>query len=89
MQLCPKCGYAMDAHTGTAGNKEPPRPGDIGVCVGCMSPFIFDENLKLREPTDAEMDAIPKDIMVKIRFAKTVKKIMDETIFKPKQRTRQ
>jgi hypothetical protein len=88
MTLCPKCGYAMDAHTyALDGDREvKPRPGDIGVCFGCFEPLIFGDDLKLRAPKPGEVEEMPEDLVIKLQFIQTVRKITEMN--KPKTRAR-
>jgi len=91
MQLCPKCGYAMDAHSPTKdGDPRPPHEGDIGVCVECLTTLVFDKNLRLREATPADEAGVPEDIIMKLRALKTMKMVMGmELGIKPEKGTRQ
>lgn len=47
VQLCPKCGYTLDAATKVEGTKGAPEPGDLTVCLGCASVLQFGPELKL------------------------------------------
>ena len=47
---CCECGQQLD---GAAGH-ERPSPGDYSMCVYCTSLNIFDDDLRLRRPTDEE-----------------------------------
>ena len=54
--FCPFCGHTLDA--ATAGPMTPeatPGPGDVTLCVGCVNVLIFDDDLKARKPTPAEL----------------------------------
>lgn len=48
---CLSCSEIIDAATGPGS----PSPGDISVCAHCGHVTVFDDNLKLRAPTDAEV----------------------------------
>jgi hypothetical protein len=43
----------LDAGTSITG-KEPPRLGDASICFYCGNLMIFDSDMSLRHPTDAE-----------------------------------
>ena len=52
---CPLCGHWLDAATAGPSNPDAtPKPGDITVCIQCVSVLVFDEDLRVRVPTDAE-----------------------------------
>lgn len=78
MQLCPKCGYAMDAHSNTSSrDKRPPIPGDIGVCFQCFETLVFDENMKLQTASADDLEKISEEMVMKLRAMQTMKKLMD------------
>lgn len=51
---CPNCGEIHDGALNAEGNRKP-KWGDIFICIECHHIGIFDNNLQLRNPTDAEM----------------------------------
>lgn len=72
--LCPHCGHTLDHHTDAIkSGKSKPSPGDIGICVGCYSPLVFDNDLKLRAASDDEIGEIPAEILEKLFMAKLLK----------------
>jgi hypothetical protein len=54
---CTGCGHALTASSGV-GNDDVPDPGSVSICVYCGKMTVFDENLMLREPTEAERKEI-------------------------------
>lgn len=43
--LCPHCGHLLDAATGLeAGTK--PSPGDFSICLSCIEPLRFNDDLR-------------------------------------------
>jgi hypothetical protein len=57
LNACLNCGYEMDAATATnpAYEMEPPKPGDIAICLKCAHIHAFADDLTVRELTDAEV----------------------------------
>lgn len=59
---CVRCGYVMDMATSL---EDPevnlPNPGDISLCLKCGLLSIFDQNLKLRPPSDEEITNLLKN----------------------------
>ena len=47
---CCACGTTLDGAAGRAA----PKPGDFSICIYCGALSVFDEDLKLREPTQEE-----------------------------------
>lgn len=45
-----------------------PKPGDIGICFYCHTINIYDGNLILREPTEAELLSIDEITMKEIKL---------------------
>jgi hypothetical protein len=58
-QLCPKCGYTLDASTKLEGDKGGPKDGDVTVCIGCASVLEFGPELKLRV---IRLEDLPEDV---------------------------
>ena len=54
---CLSCGYVADRCSGPCA----PKPGDIAICIECRRVNVFDDNLKLRGPTDAELVQLAGD----------------------------
>jgi len=59
---CPGCGRYLDVATSFKG--EEPEVGSASICSECGYIAIFDENLKLRDPTEAELEEIKKEPVV-------------------------
>jgi hypothetical protein len=51
---CPYCGKTLDADSGATPGGAGPRPGDVGICWGCLAPLVFDGAMHRRKPTPAE-----------------------------------
>lgn len=51
---CPYCGKVNDLASSFKG-KEKPEPGDISICIKCAGILVFDEELRIRRPTDSEL----------------------------------
>lgn len=54
---CPSCMATLDARTGIDAR---PKPGDASICIECKTLLIFDENLRLRRPTEEEIIQVRK-----------------------------
>ncbi len=64
VQLCLSCGKTLDAAAcidSVNGEAIAPDPGTITVCIDCGHVMIFDDDLRLREPTDEEREQIASD----------------------------
>jgi hypothetical protein len=61
---CPYCNKTLDADTGATPGAAGPQPGDVGICWGCLSPLIFDDDLHRRRPTPAETIEIAGNSLV-------------------------
>lgn len=73
--LCPRCGYAMDAHMSLKdGRKErAPHQGDLGICAECGSTLVFDADLRLRVPTEEELAGLPQALLEKLFMARLMR----------------
>jgi hypothetical protein len=57
---CPECGYVGDQVMGVS-TEHKPVPGDLSLCIHCACLSAFDDDLKLRPPTDDELFAAATD----------------------------
>lgn len=56
---CPRCGYAMDAASPTAGaDPVEPKAGDLGICLWCGAPLEYAEDKAARWLTFDEVKAL-------------------------------
>jgi hypothetical protein len=51
---CPYCGRKLSAASHFS-EEVAPHPGDISICIGCGEVLLFDEGLRVRRPTTAEL----------------------------------
>jgi len=51
---CRGCGAPLSGAAASEG-QHTPQPGNFSICFYCGHYAVFDEKLRLREPTDAEM----------------------------------
>jgi hypothetical protein len=73
---CPFCGYKVD-HASSLDGKHRPSEGDISLCLSCAQILIFDEDLKLREPTPEEYKEA--SAMEGVKKAQRVIKMLDRS----------
>jgi hypothetical protein len=67
---CTSCGRVNDAATFVGKEDEKPSPGDFCVCLNCSHVMAYDQRLRLRELTDAEVIQLAGD--PKLIFATNV-----------------
>lgn len=58
--ICPHCGVVNDSCTDAFGDCAP-SPGDVSVCILCSGLGIYEKDLSLRSPTDAEDAELNRD----------------------------
>jgi hypothetical protein len=56
-RLCPNCLAKLDSFTGN----RPPAKGDVGVCLYCAAPTIFEDESNERLMTEAELVELSKN----------------------------
>lgn len=66
---CPSCGARVNATLDAAGAYSPPKKDDLSVCVSCAAPLSFDEKLRLRRVTPAEILTLHPDEQREVREA--------------------
>lgn len=59
---CPKCLHQMDRSTGP----EPPRTGDVTICIRCGQMLIFEADLQVRVPAEDELNELVSDRRIAI-----------------------
>ena len=57
---CLNCGKELDAASGLE-HDSTPSPGDMTVCLYCHHVMVYESELTLRNPTDAEVVEIAGD----------------------------
>jgi hypothetical protein len=73
LQLCPECGYELDASTKVQGEKGAPEAGDVTVCFGCAALLQWDPYMKL---AIARLDDMPSEIRGTLeKLIETVKEV--------------
>lgn len=67
---CPYCGYVTDRSSNLSHPDDeqprPPRPGDVGLCLSCGGVAVFDDDMRLREPTPVEHGRFQGDSAIAI-----------------------
>lgn len=57
---CPDCSRSVNGAL-PVGDNAPPQPGDIALCAYCGGLSLYDNDLRLRQPTIDEMDELVLD----------------------------
>lgn len=84
MSRCPNCDEPNDYAGAVDGSDAKPRPGDASICWRCGHLCVFDEDLRLKNPSDAQITAIAGDRrIVKAQSARAFARRMIDAI-KPK-----
>jgi hypothetical protein len=63
VSICPACGAENDGAS-EIGGKGRPSPGDASVCLSCGHLAVFREDMRLRDPTVTELEAMRKDTRI-------------------------
>ena len=72
---CPVCTSLNDAATGTDHN-DPPRPGDLTICVTCGAILEFDDHLRTVVASQATLDEMDDEDRQRLqRAAKAVSRM--------------
>jgi len=58
--VCPHCGAPNTAVSEMHGRASKPEPGHFSICLYCGVITVFDSDLSLRAPTEAELDEAMK-----------------------------
>lgn len=69
--ICTNCGHPLNRVSIPGDEDVPdPNPGDATVCLYCSHLMVFDDNLVLRPPNDAEMEDLAgrPDILEAMQF---------------------
>ncbi len=62
--FCPGCKISLQASDVVVGPPCEPSPGDVSVCLHCGHLGVWDDDLGLREPTDAELVEIAGNVVL-------------------------
>lgn len=63
LNLCAVCNHELDGATQVGGENKP-NPGDVSICVRCANVAVFDDDLKLRQPTAEEQKLFDEDLLI-------------------------
>lgn len=70
---CPGCGKPLNACTDLDGENAP-KPGDVGICMGCQGLHVFGPNLERLLPTEEDLAGVPLDKLSRYqRYLKNIK----------------
>lgn len=62
LNICPHCGKKLDSVSDIEDEESvTPMPGDVSLCFGCTGILVFDQLLRPRKPTKAELKEIRQD----------------------------
>jgi hypothetical protein len=57
-QNCPKCGGRFTGAVYAESDDILPRPGDLTLCIECVTVLVFEPGMTVREFTREEMDSL-------------------------------
>lgn len=60
---CWACGYGIDSAADARDEDARPREGSWSVCLNCGAALVFRADLTVREPTRAELQAAPAELL--------------------------
>ena len=63
--FCPWCGYQVDAATCATDQNAKPRPGDLSMCLKCLSFLQFGDDLRLVALPDAAFHKLDDELRFK------------------------
>ena len=52
--ICTVCGHRLNA-AGEYNEQQPPKPGDLSICINCGMIHIFNQDFKIRKLTEDEL----------------------------------
>jgi len=59
---CPGCRRTIQAATSTVpSDPAPPRPGDVGICIGCGQVMVFTGHGHVKAPSSQEQAELARD----------------------------
>jgi hypothetical protein len=61
---CPCCGHILDAASNL--DYHTPKVGDLTVCINCQSVCDWDENMRLRLLSAAQINALPPNVLAQV-----------------------
>lgn len=67
---CPVCNTYLDAAANSDGSGSIPSPGDLSICIECLSYLRYQEDLSLKLLTDDELIALSSEELYSITQAR-------------------
>lgn len=65
---CPRCQHVFDRASSVFESRRP-SPGDLSICIECEAFLRFGEALELIALTDADVAALPADVLNQLAHA--------------------
>jgi hypothetical protein len=59
--ICHVCGHKNDGALEGNDTGDAPESGDVSICIKCQTVCIFNDDMSLREPTEADILEMPWD----------------------------
>lgn len=75
---CLDCGHQLSLGSDAFGDAEP-HPGDFSVCIACGSLCVFQADMSLRRPTEAELGELPAEMQTRIATVQGVTRMFART----------
>lgn len=72
---CPRCDRWLDRTSHGRGAAVLPKPGDLTLCIGCCALLVFDDNMRLAEPSAEILADIDAETMAEVEQIKTAIRI--------------
>lgn len=63
---CPVCGHMLDAATRLEEDDAVPAPGDLTVCIQCVSPLTFTEDMRYQFVDADAFIELPDDSRIEL-----------------------
>jgi len=76
---CPFCEYRMDDATAADGGVARPEPGDISMCLSCLSFLRFRQDMTLEALPDGEFRQLPDDFKNRLLHARRIMGSIDRS----------
>lgn len=55
---CPGCGRGLTYERARRRGGDPPRPGDLSVCIYCAEALVFNDDMSVRQATVGDLLAL-------------------------------
>lgn len=66
--ICPRCGHKLNGASSVFTDARP-APGDLSICISCLAPLVFNDDLTLRPIRESDFAEMSQESAIELARA--------------------